>query len=133
MKDTINKHNMSILNKRKGDKVKKNCNCRQPDNCRVYGECLSKSVIYQATVITDDNKPNQTYIGLTANTFKVRYSNHKSSFCNPHKRTSTELNKYIWTFKDNETNYTIKWKILKKAMSYKKTTNKCNVCGRNTL
>ena len=52
--------------------------------------CLAKSVIYQATVKTSDKRPTQTYVGLTENEFKTRYTNHKASFNNYEKRNSTE-------------------------------------------
>jgi hypothetical protein len=38
---------------------------------------LMKSVVYRATVETNDDKPKQTYVGLTENTFKTRFTNHK--------------------------------------------------------
>ena len=44
--------------------------------------CLAKSAIYQATVKTSDKRPTQTYVGLTENEFKTRYTNHKASFNN---------------------------------------------------
>ena len=46
------------------------------------GNRLKDSVVYQATVSTEDHHPPQTYVGLTDNSFKTRYSNHKSSFAN---------------------------------------------------
>ena len=54
------------------------------------GNCLKSAVIYQATIATEDNRPAETYVGLTENSFKTRYSNHKSSFRDPQKRLGTE-------------------------------------------
>ena len=55
------------------------------------GKCLSKSVIYKATVKQDNEKVN-TYIGLTCNTFKKRFYSHNHSFKNPDvKQTSLSL------------------------------------------
>ena len=34
--------------------------------------CLVESIVYQATVSTNDNSPLQTYVGLTENSFKTR-------------------------------------------------------------
>ena len=64
-----------------------------------------KNAIYQATVKRDDTNETETYIGLTENTFKVRYNNHTSSFRNANKKHATELNKYIWQLKDLNVNY----------------------------
>ena len=58
----------------------KSCNCRKPADCPMNGNCLKSSVIYQATVATNDNKPPQIYIGLTENSFKPRFTNHRNSF-----------------------------------------------------
>ena len=49
-------------------------------HCHLDGNCLKSAVIYQAIVATEDNRPAETYVGLTENSFKTRYSNHKSSF-----------------------------------------------------
>jgi hypothetical protein len=56
----------------------KQCNCRKKEECPVAERCKSKSVIYEATVTTNDGTPDQTYIGLTATTCKTKYNNHKT-------------------------------------------------------
>jgi hypothetical protein len=91
--------------------------------------CLAESVIYQATVKTSDKLPTQTYVGLTENEFKTRYTNHhKASFNNYEKRNSTELSKYIWNLKNNNISYSIRWKILKRTKSYSNASKRCNLC-----
>lgn len=102
------------------------CNCRVKNQCPLQGECLTKSTIYQAQVTA--NGTTETYVGLTEGTFKARYNNHKTSFNNASKRNSTELSKYLWSLKDNNTNYTLKWKILKQIEAYSNTNKKCNLC-----
>ena len=84
--------------------------------------------IYQATVTTNDNKPDQTYVGLTANTFKTRFTNHKASFTSAKKKHSTELSKYIWRLNEKNIDHEIKWKILRRASAYSNTSNRCNLC-----
>ena len=54
------------------------CNSRKPSDSSVNGHCLRKSIEYQATVTTEDSKPDETYVGLTDNTFKSRFANHKT-------------------------------------------------------
>jgi len=63
-------------------------------------DCLRSSVVYQATVSTEDGRPAQTYVGLTENSFKTRLANHKSSFNDRKKSLSTELSKHVWQLKD---------------------------------
>ena len=44
-------------------------NCRQPAHCALDGNCLKSAIIYQATVTTQDNRPAETYVGLTESSF----------------------------------------------------------------
>ena len=80
-----------------------------------------------STVSTEDHNPSQTYVGLTESPFKTRYSNHRSSFSNANKMHNTELSKYIWYLKENLTNFKVTWRILKRATSYRLTSNRCNL------
>ena len=127
MQDAINKHNKSKITTNTDSSATDNCNCRVKDSCPLSNKCLTSGIVYQATVSTN-NQAQQTYIGLTDNTFKTRYANHKSSFKHAGKRNATELSKYIWTLKDSNVPYNIKWTILKKASAYNISTGKCNLC-----
>ena len=86
--------------------------------------------MYQATVNTSDKRPPETYVGLTENKFKTRYANHKASNnINIQKQNCTELSKHIWNLKQKNIEYSIKWKILKRAKSYSNIVSKrCNLC-----
>ena len=73
LSQTISAHNSKILNPKKENTNQKNCNCRKKENCPVGGQCLTKNVIYQATVNpTQDPDSVETYVGLTGNTFKKK-------------------------------------------------------------
>ena len=52
-------------------------------------------MVYQATVTTKDSRPAQTYVGLTENSFKTGFANHRLSFRDPNKRLSTELSRHV--------------------------------------
>ena len=54
-------------------------------------------------------------MGLTENTFKTGFNNHKASFNSYQKRNSTERSKYVWGLKRENVDYSIRWKILKRA------------------
>ena len=113
IKQTIDCHKSILM---KFDKPKTDeCNCRKRKECPLLCQCLTKSIIYQATVTTNDNKPDQTYVGLTSNAFKTRFNNHKNSFKYRRKKHLTELSNYVWDLKDNNVDFNIKWKILKQA------------------
>ena len=89
----ISGHNKKILNKTVPDK--KTCNCKIQNDCPVQNKCLEKDVIYQASVTRTDTGETQTYVGLTSNTFKVRWANHKTSFDLTSHENETRLSKYI--------------------------------------
>ena len=127
LKQKIDGHNKSTLWKINAAPPKA-CNCRQLAHCPLDGNCLKSAVIYQATVATEDNRPAETYVGLTENSFKTRYSNHKSSFRDPNKRLSTELSKHIWHLKDAKIGFSLTWKILKQAVPFNPASNRCNLC-----
>ena len=98
VKQAVDGHNKTKLSQT-NTSDENTCNCRNKKRCPMNGKCLVKSLVYQATVTTDDNRPSQTYVGLTENTFKTRFNNHKASFNSYQKRNSTELSKYVWDLK----------------------------------
>ena len=66
--------------------------------CPVGNDCLKTNVVYKATVQHENKISN--YIGMTENSFKTRYTQHKSSFKHSKNRTQTELSSLIWSLKD---------------------------------
>ena len=96
-------------------------------------KCLAKAVIYQATVTRANTGEPKTYVGLTANDFKSRYRNHVASFRNKKSRNSTELNKYIWSLKDSNTEFSIVWRIISRASPYNSASKRCNLCLNEKL
>ena len=121
VKQIIDGHNKITLNKAEQNtstnNIEKKCNCRKNKECPLSGECLTKEIVYQATVKTQ--KSTETYIGLTANEFKTRWRNHKTSFKNGKKKNDTELsNKYVWQLKDRNQEYDITWNIAARAKAY---------------
>ena len=130
VKQLISAHNASILKKDMPQETPK-CNCSSSRGnivCPVEGKCQSKSVIYQAKVTRQDDQEQETYIGLTDNTFKTRFNSHKCSFNNENHRNETTLSHYIWTLKDSGTPYSVSWKIIGKSSAFTPSSNKCNLC-----
>lgn len=126
IKENIQAFNNSTLEKKKAKQDKKPCNCRRPAECPMNGECREKEIVYRATVTTDEGK--ETYIGMTENEFKTRYTNHKQSFKKPELKSATELSKYVWHLKEKEKDYKITWEIVGRANSYNNRSKKCNLC-----
>ena len=117
IKQTIDGHDKTKLSQTTTTSEESTCNCRTKEECPMSKKCLVESIVYQATVCTNDNSPPQTYVGLTENAFKTRYYNHKTSFTLYEKRNSTELCKYVWQ---------LKRKV--RAKPYSPASNRCNLC-----
>ena len=127
MENIISKHNAKVM-KPPADETSK-CNCRKDRVCPLQGKCLTSSVVYQATVTPDTGK-EENYIGLTSNTFKQRWSQHKSSFNNKSKANETTLSQYIWKLKEKNVKHVISWKIVCRANQFSPITGRCDLCTR---
>ena len=84
--------------------------------------------IFTGGVTISDTTKQETYVGSTENQFKTRYRSHLSSFKNSKYRNSTELSKYIWTLKDTNVQYSIKWKVIKRCRPYSNISKRCYLC-----
>ena len=103
-------------------------NCRQPSACPVRGKCLNEGTVYQAIVTREDSNDESSCVGLTEGKFKTRYANHNTSFRYEKYRNSTEPSKHVWSLKDADVKFSIKWKISKKCKLYSTVTKRCNLC-----
>ena len=126
MASIISSHNRRVINS--NERIKEQgCNCRGGSNsCILQGHCQTSNLIYKCTVTTQSEK--KEYIGLTANSFKQRYTAHKSSFNNSKHRNSTALSSYIWDLKTMGTRYTASWNIQKLALPYSRESKVCQLC-----
>lgn len=122
----IEGNNKKLLRTSVNPEPEMKCNCPKNAKCPLDGKCLSKDIVYRATVTCGNT--TETYVGLTATSFKSRYANHKASFKTETKRNATELSKHIWYLKDNNLNYAIKWNLLCRAPHYSNITKRCNLC-----
>ena len=90
------------------------------------GQCQTKSVVYQATVLSEGSR-NQTYVGLTAGTFKKRFDGHTFNFRNENSKGTT-LSSYIWKLKREGKSYEILWREICKASPFSPVTEQCALC-----
>ena len=96
------------------------------------GKCLTKNLVYQDEVTTNDNNETKKYIGITANEFKQRYRNHSKSFRDVKYSNETELSKYIWKLKTDNRAF-IQWSIVKRVAPYTAGSRRCNLCLEEKL
>jgi hypothetical protein len=108
VKTIISRHNHRLLKRNSTEKTLQ-CNCQKPDECPLDGKCKVDNIVYEAMVTTTDDGNTKEYIGMTANPFKERYANHKTTSFNLYNHSSdTKLSKYVWSLKRNRRNYNIK-------------------------
>ena len=106
--NTIRSHNKKVTENHNNETNKKDikrCSCKSTTTCPLNGNCLQTSIVYLATVSTDQN--TYKYIGLTENSFKQRFTTHNQSFRHEQYSNATELSKLIWTRKKSNTNYKV--------------------------
>ena len=96
---------------------KKDCNCRNKDNCPLDGKCLVECIAYEAAVSTTSQ--TSTYFSSAEGDFKSRRNNHILSFRSKGYKHRTELSKHVWSMQDSNTEFSLKWRIKTKAMPYK--------------
>ena len=92
VKQIIDGHNKAILKKNMQppqDQAVKTCNCRNKNKCPLEDACLTKEVVYQATVVSGNRTEN--YVGVTSTKFKTRWRNHQVSFKSEKRKNDTEL------------------------------------------
>ena len=115
VKNIISKHNTRIIRKSQPQVTNTaSCNCRNKETCPLQNKCMSKDIVYKATISTCNTNNMKHYIGMTSSTFKERFRNDIKSFNHKKYSNETELSKYVWRLKENNTDYTIKWSIIKK-------------------
>ena len=109
--------------------MRKKCSCRNKNLYSLDSVCLTKNIIYKATVTTTSGN-TRTYIGMTEHEFKARYNSHKLhklSFKDQKRSHDTVLSKHLG-LKDGNIDYEINWPIIKRASAYKGKPSRCNLC-----
>ena len=103
------------------------CNYRNKRDCPLEGKCLTKCVIYKASICTPNSK-TMSYYGCCETDFKARYYNHKQSFKTLSKRYQTKLSRLVWRLKDECHILVITWSIVCKAKAYSSGAMHCQLC-----
>ena len=133
MQAIINRHNKTLLAKNGNINTTspKTYNCRVKADCPLQGNCLVKSIVYQAMLESSDGP--KIYYESCSTTFKARFYNHNQSFKHPKKRHATELSKVVWKEKYRGLSPKITWQITKQASVYSSGARSCNLCLEEKL
>ena len=128
IKSKIDAHNKRILTSTNAD-IDRTCNCSRNTICPLDNNCLTKSIVYEATISSNlqDYEPKK-YIGLCEGTFKKRFSGHKSSFNLERYQHSTALSTEAWRIRENDGVPNITWRIIRKEKAYTPETRRCMLC-----
>ena len=94
------------------------------------GECLTENVIYQASVELPTGNVEETYVGLTADTFKLCFANHKKSFKHENYSTESTLSSYVWKLKKENVDYSISWKVIDRGRPFSPIYGNCQLCTK---
>ena len=104
------------------------CNCRNKANCPLNNKCMTQAIIYKASVIQPQPNTTRIYYGATEPPFKYRLRNHQQSFRNVARQSDTNLAKYVWSLKEKNLQWDIKWDIAKQCSPYKCGSRRCGLC-----
>ena len=125
--------NKKTLNKQpENEKI---CSCPKTKVCPLENKCLTKGLVYKASVTLRNKKTKKqetkTYIGQTSTDFKQRLSTYKHSFKYPDK-DQTSLSKYIWEQKSDE-NWIVTWKIVDRGRKFSPVSGSCQLCAKESF
>ena len=98
----------------------------------------AENVIYQATIKTENS--SKIYIGLSSNQLKKRIATHNTTINSKpddknhlQYKQATELSKIIHKLKNENKNYKLTWKIIKREKKSKPGTTTCRLCLKEAL
>ena len=130
----IKSHNEKVLQHQNQEETPDNrsCNCMRPSECPLNGNCLVENIIYKAT-ISSPGIANKHYFGACATTFKLRYTDHKSSIKNERYKNKSQLSNYVWYLKSKKKQFNIQWSIFRKAKPCNNGSNYCDLCTTEKL
>ena len=66
---------------------------------------------------------------MTAQKFNERLRAHRKSLNNPNYKNESKLSEYIWSLKDKNIDYEIKWELIRKSRSYEPGMWYCPLCN----
>ena len=134
MAKAVSGHNAKPLREDRPLDVQQMCNCRGgPQNCPVGGKCLMEGVVYEATITQVPSGHKETYTGVTARSFKVRFYEHNTDMRKVNSRIKSNLSSHVWDLKDSGINFKVSWKTKERSSAYNSTTKKCRICLKEKL
>ena len=129
----ISTYNKKILNKTINQNTRK-CNCINKNTCPLNGNCLQKNILYIATIKSDKkNYQPRNYKGISENTFKKRYGNHKRAFNVNGYINNAKLSVEYWNLKTGNSNPKLTWVMQNQFSAYNPQLKRCSLCLNEKL
>ena len=128
-----NKQSQSNILRAQPQNTPKTCNCLKKEDCPMNGFCLTKSLLYYATITCDKENYTKLYKGICETTFKKRYANRKKSFNVPTYKNDTKRSTEYWTLKTKQLNPKVSWQIKRSYNSYNPISRRYNLCLNEKL
>ena len=111
----ISSHNKQITNFQ-NEINGKTCNCKMLK--------LTEKIVYKTEVETNDGineLSTKVSFGISTTEFTPKYNNYTMSFRNWTQENDSELSKFIWSLKDQNKEFDIKWSIFKNLLDQNRT------------
>ena len=129
MAQAVSGHNKEILQEGTQSDGGRMCNCKGgTQSCPVGGKCLTRCVVYEATVTQTLTGHKETYTGVTGRAFKDRLYEHRTDMNCAEGRDKTSLSAHIWDLKDSSTDYNVTWRIKDRATDFNPSSRSCRIC-----
>ena len=108
--------------------LKPNCNCDRSHPCPLEYNCNRTDVVYKAEIKSQNIQVDGNfYIGSACN-FKSRWSNHIATFKNKEIKQDCSLKDFVWSLKERNIDFSIKWEVIKQSRSYLPGDKSCLLC-----
>ena len=88
---------------------------KNKSNC-LDNKCLTNKIVYKAEIENNhgiNELSTEVYFAISKIELKSRYNNHTMSFRDWTHENNAKLSKYIWSLKDQNKDFDIKWSSFK--------------------
>ena len=75
---------------------------------------MTDKIAYKAEFVTNDDineLPTKVNFGISKTEFTTKYDKHTMSFRNQTHESDSKLSKFVWSLKDQNKEFDIKWSI----------------------
>ena len=132
MSSIISGHNRYVLQEETDVGQQRRCNCPKKTECPLSGKCLDSNIVYEGEVINHTDNLIRPYVGLTSSQWKERLAVHNQGIRHREYSKGCELTKYVWELKDNNKQFSIRWKILEHVKG-QLVGGECKLCVAEKL